>query len=95
LTSPYEQALSVAEPQNMNSWSLCGRQDNRMADPAHLRVPFSPRSALARSRSISREIQIVSRDTIAAPMLSPKTTAPVHGGSNNKFLAIHPRTVFL
>jgi hypothetical protein len=44
---------------------------------------------------ISREIQIVSRDTIAAPMLFPKTSAPVHGGSNNKFLARPPRTAFL
>src|ERR1700722_7582298 len=30
---------------------------------------------------MSREIRIVRRDTIAAPMLCPKTTAPVRGGA--------------
>ena len=57
----------------------CGRQNRWQIAP--WKVPFSPRSALPRSLPISREIQIVSRDTIAAPMLSPKTTAPVHGGA--------------
>ena len=36
---------------------------------------------LTMSRPISREIPIVRRHTIADPMLSPKTTAPVHGGA--------------
>jgi hypothetical protein len=45
--------------------------------------------------TISREIQIVRRDTIAAPMLSPKITANGARRSNNKFLARPPRIAFL
>src|SRR5271155_4368673 len=63
----------------MDSVSLRGRQ-YRWADRAHGRMPLSPTSALSGSRPISREIRIVRRDTIAAPMLSPKTTAPVRRG---------------
>ena len=50
LTNPHEQALSVAEPQNMDSWSLCGRQNRRMADPL-MEGCRSRRGALCQGRS--------------------------------------------